>query len=285
VYSAPRPEASENLQGKVLGFPSATSWGPGRLDVFARGDKNNALWHKWKEGNKPWSAWENLGGVIYQSPSCVSWGPNRIDCLVVGGGGHMYHKWWYGKWSGWENHGGVVTEAISCVARRERALDCFVRGTDMALYKMSWTDKTGWTPWVRLGGKLDSAPSCVAKQPDMIHCFFRGNDNNLKERSFQMDDNGSVANGEGEWNDLGGDIQDTPSAIYVDHGKIEVMVRGRNGRMKRRFHSDGRWHEWHETEIHLEQPVSAIRERGTRNIEYFLINNKSVMHDRLELLE
>jgi len=155
----------------------------------------------------------------------------------------------------------------------------------MALYKMSWTDKTGWTPWVRLGGKLDSAPSCVAKQPDMIHCFFRGNDNNLKERSFQMDDNGSVANGEGEWNDLGGDIQDTPSAIYVDHGKIEVMVRGRNGRMKRRFHSDGRWHEWHETEIHLEQPVSAIRERGTRNIEYFLINNKSVMHDRLELLE
>jgi len=286
VYSAPRPDPPENLEGVVQGFATAVSWGPGRLDVFARGT-DNAMWHRWKD-NGPWAPWESLGGVIFQSPSCVSWGPNRIDCFVVGGGGAMFHKWWDGRrWNGWENRGGVITDAISCTARRERAIDCFARGTDMALFKMSWTDGTGWTGWVKLGNaRLDSAPACVAKQPDAIHCFYRGNDNNLKEKTLQMNDDGTVANGDGEWTDLGGDINETPSAVYLEGGKIEVMVRGRHMRMKRRFHADGRWHGWQDTSIHLDQPVAAVRERGTRNIHYFLINDRgNVVYSTLQLLE
>lgn len=50
VKSEITPNASwsdwEDLGGTILDSPAAVSWGPNRIDTFARGT-NNHLYHKW----------------------------------------------------------------------------------------------------------------------------------------------------------------------------------------------------------------------------------------------
>ncbi|HEX4609483.1 MAG TPA: hypothetical protein VH092_14895, partial [Urbifossiella sp.] len=43
------PADWESLDGKVTDPPVAVSWGPNRLDLFARGT-DGAVWHKWWDG-------------------------------------------------------------------------------------------------------------------------------------------------------------------------------------------------------------------------------------------
>jgi hypothetical protein len=84
----------EYLGGVILEEPNCVSWGPNRIDCFARGG-DDAMYHRWWDGTG-WGGWEWLDGVIKEQPSCVSWGPNRIDCFARGGDDAMYHRWWDG---------------------------------------------------------------------------------------------------------------------------------------------------------------------------------------------
>ena len=68
------------------------SWGPNRIDCFARGT-NLAMFHRWWDGSA-WGGWENLGGIILEGPNCVSWGANRLDCFARGTDRAMLHRWW-----------------------------------------------------------------------------------------------------------------------------------------------------------------------------------------------
>ena len=68
------------------------SWGPNRLDCFARGT-DNAMWHRWWDGGS-WGGWESLGGIILSGPDCVAWGPNRLDCFAPGTDNALYHRRW-----------------------------------------------------------------------------------------------------------------------------------------------------------------------------------------------
>jgi len=69
--------------------PAITSWGPNRLDIFARGTDNNLL-HTYGEGST-WSDWEDLGGPIFSSPAAVSSSPGRIDVFAAGEAGQLMH--------------------------------------------------------------------------------------------------------------------------------------------------------------------------------------------------
>ncbi len=85
--------------------PAAASWGPNRLDVFARGE-NDHLWHKRWAGGKDWSEWRDLGGgQLTSAPAAVSWGPNRIDVFVRGADHQLAHKRWTDDkdWSEWRD--------------------------------------------------------------------------------------------------------------------------------------------------------------------------------------
>ena len=122
----------ESLGGIILVTPHAVSWGPNRLDIFARGS-DNAMYHRWWNGNN-WGGWESLGGVILKDPIPVSWGANRLDVFAEGTDGAVYHRWWNGtNWGGWESLGGVITSNISAVCWGPNRIDLFARGTDMAL--------------------------------------------------------------------------------------------------------------------------------------------------------
>jgi hypothetical protein len=53
----------QNLGGKELtDTPATSSWGPGRLDLFAKGS-GGTLQHMWSD-NGGWYNWENLGGNL-----------------------------------------------------------------------------------------------------------------------------------------------------------------------------------------------------------------------------
>ena len=83
----------ESQGGVLTSGPGASSWAPGRLDVFGRGT-DSALWHKWYEGG--WGDWESLGGTLTSSPAAVSWGPGRIDVFARGTDSALWHTWYEG---------------------------------------------------------------------------------------------------------------------------------------------------------------------------------------------
>ena len=99
----------ENLGGILLEQPDCVSWGPSRIDCFARGT-DQAMWHRWLDGTQ-WGGWESLGGILLEQPDCVSWGANRLDCFARGTDRAMWHRWWDGaQWGGWESLGGILLE-------------------------------------------------------------------------------------------------------------------------------------------------------------------------------
>jgi len=98
VYSGDEWIAYWEISGgfRTTTSPAIASWGPGRLDVFSRGE-NNALWHKWF-ANGAWHAWESLGGFVTAGPAAVSWGTGRIDAFARGTDGAFWHRWFDGAW-------------------------------------------------------------------------------------------------------------------------------------------------------------------------------------------
>jgi hypothetical protein len=129
--------AWESFGGILLEEPDCVSWGPGRLDCFAR-STDQAMWHRWWDGGQ-WGAWESLGGALLEQPDCVSWGSDRIDCFARGTDQAMWHRWWDGwQWGGWETLGGILLEQPDCVSWGPNRLDCFARGTDRAMWHRWW---------------------------------------------------------------------------------------------------------------------------------------------------
>jgi hypothetical protein len=130
----------EDLGGVIDGAPAAVSWGPNRIDCFARG-MNNHMWHKWWNG-AAWSGWEDLGGVITAGPAAASWTVNRLDCFVKGGDNSLWYKWrdasvvhnHAGTWSGWHRLGGIFDDEPGAVSWGTNRIDVFVRGTNNHMF-------------------------------------------------------------------------------------------------------------------------------------------------------
>ena len=64
-----------------------TSWGSGRLDLFATGS-NNQLYHQWYDGGPAWSGWQLAqSGTLTSAPAAVS--PAVGDVQVFGRGTNL----------------------------------------------------------------------------------------------------------------------------------------------------------------------------------------------------
>ena len=133
----------ENLGGVLASDPAAVSWGPDRIDVFARGT-DNALLHICWNGTT-WSEWENLGGILCSGPGVASWGSGRLDVFMRGPSDSLWHKSYSGAWSSWENLGGVITSDPDAVSVAVNSIDVFARGSDNALWH-TWWDGSAWRP-------------------------------------------------------------------------------------------------------------------------------------------
>ena len=97
--------------GGIVGAPKAISWGPDRLDIFARGRNDGQLYIKsWTGSAGGWvpaqtADWNPLGappgGAVAQPPEVVSWAADRLDIFVTGIDGQLYTKSWAGSTVGW----------------------------------------------------------------------------------------------------------------------------------------------------------------------------------------
>ena len=160
--SAPPPppswHAAESLGGTLTSEPDISSWGPGRLDVFAKGAENG-LSHKYWDGTG-WSTWENLGGTLASGPSAVSWGPNRIDVVARMADNTIGHWYWAGAGWGFDNLGGNITSNPDISSWGGNRLDIFGRGPSGELQHRAWS--AGWFPWESLGGNIIGGPGAVS---------------------------------------------------------------------------------------------------------------------------
>jgi hypothetical protein len=140
-----------SLGGGLTSAPAICSWGPGRLDIFARGE-DFALWHKHSPDlqNWEWSKWESLGGELTSPPAAVSWGEGRIDVFVRGTDRALWHRWFtHGNWSGWESLAGALNFGPAVSSWGPGRLDVFARGTDNTIFQRTFDGS--WRAWTPIG--------------------------------------------------------------------------------------------------------------------------------------
>ncbi|KAL8688135.1 MAG: hypothetical protein Q9218_005879 [Villophora microphyllina] len=154
----PSTNEFENLGGGCDGKNaiSASTWGPGRLDLFCRGPDGDLL-HQYYDGSN-WQpsqgSLESLSGSITSGPSVVSWGENRLDIFAFDDQDKITHLYWDGnQWSKWETFD-APTEfqrgSLSVTSWGPNRLDIFVLGTDGSLWHKYW-DGSQWPDWELLG--------------------------------------------------------------------------------------------------------------------------------------
>lgn len=227
---APAWHSPVNLGGQIVGDPDASSWGWGRLDVFARGT-NDALHTIYFDGTN-WSGWSNLGGpTLTSAPGAVAWGPNRIDVVGRASDGTVAH-WWYdgSKWN-IDNLGGPILGSPDISSWSAGRLDVFASGTDGTL-QHKWFTGTSWSPWESLGGKLTSGPGAVSWGPNRIDVVARATDGSVAHWWF---DGAKWAS-----DNLGGVIVGKPSISSWAPGRLDVFVRGTNDALHHRWYA-GSW--------------------------------------------
>jgi hypothetical protein len=157
----------QDLGGQMVGAPAAVSWGPGRVDLFARGRDGRIHNKVWESARGDWwpsrTGWQDLGGDGNGPPVAVSWGPGHLDVFAVEAGGAVLHKAWNadpGTWwpaqTDWQNLGGSVVGVPSAVSWEPGRVDLFVRGADRHVHNKVWESARGdWWPnrtgWQDLG--------------------------------------------------------------------------------------------------------------------------------------
>ncbi len=235
--------------------PSCVSWGPGRIDCFARGPRNT-LEHIWYAGR--WSRWEDLGGSLSSSPSAVSWGPGRLDVFARDGAGNLAQKYYDGSWK-WANLGpptsgyGDVAEMDSgpgCAALRDGRITCWLIATLRApqfprplrsFWIRHYRPKGGWTQWYKGDntGTIRDTPSVIAFDNSIVEyveVFMRGAGNKL----IQMDRTPNAR----DWIDLGGQLHSRPSCVSWGVNRIDCFARGPYNHLIHKWFANRRWSGW-----------------------------------------
>lgn len=243
----------ESLGGVLTSAPAVCSWGPSRLDVFARG-ADGGLMHNWFDGS--WNDWERLGSeVIAGDPCAVSWGPGRIDVLVRGTDGGLYHKSFDGEWSGYRQLSLVPFEGSPAVCSwGPGRLDVFVRGADGGLRHMRFDGS--WHPFEPLGGTLTSDPAAVAWGPGRIDVLARTPAGSLGHIWHEN-------NVWSAWEDLGGELETRPAICSAGVGSLDIFCVGSQGRVHARSYQN-QWGAWAGMEIQVASSVACACWEPTR---------------------
>jgi len=208
--------------GGVLAFaPVASTWGPGRLDVFVAGT-DGILYHRFIDGGA-WQPWEGLPGppghAVTSEASAVSPELGMVDVFVRGGDAALWHRRYAnGQWEGWQRLGGVLAGAPAAVAVGAGRIDVFVKGTDSRLYLDAF-DGNNWS-WTGPGGRIADSPVAVSASAGSADAFVMGVDGALWRWSTSTG-----------WAFVGGRIATRPGASVRTGGVLDAFVNGVDGRL------------------------------------------------------
>jgi Repeat of unknown function (DUF346) len=225
----------ESLGGTLSSSPAATSWGPNRIDLFARG-QDLALYHMWWDGT--WHYWTKLGGSLSSDPVAVSWGANRLDVFARGQDLALYHMWSTdggATWQWWTKLGGSLSSNPGGSTWGTGRIDLYAAGQDKALYHM-WTSDggTSWNYWTKLGGTLSSDPAAASWGMNRLDVFARGQD--LALYHMWSTDGGTTWQW---WTKLGGSLSSSPAATTWGPNRLDLFARGQDTGMYHMWSTDG----------------------------------------------
>jgi hypothetical protein len=226
------------IAANMTSAPAVASWGPGRLDVFARG-LDNALYYTYSaDGGNSWVYWQRIPANMSSAPTAVSWGTNRIDVFARGADNALYHTYTIDggvTWVYWTRIAANMSSAPAVSSWGPNRLDVFARGQDLALYHTYTTDGgTTWIYWERLGASMTSDPAAVsAPGSNRIDVFARGNDNAVYRRTYD------TTNGWQYWVRIGGNLGSAPGAASWAAGRLDVLALGQDGALYHTYSTDG----------------------------------------------
>jgi GxGYxY sequence motif in domain of unknown function N-terminal/GxGYxYP putative glycoside hydrolase C-terminal domain len=172
---------------KLLGSPSALSWGAGRFDVFVRGNDGN-IWHIYDINYSSWSSWEghgqNAAGAVTNDVAACTWGVNRLDLYTLGqGNGQIYHQYWAG--SGWkpsistwqQDLPETTANGLGASSWGISRIDLFANaGSDIAhSWYSEWT-WPGWSETLTPPATPEMSPCAASWLPNRLDMFVVGSD-------------------------------------------------------------------------------------------------------------
>jgi repeat uncharacterized protein DUF346 len=259
----------ENLGGAMTADPGISSWGPNRLDVFARG-ADNALYHDWWEGGLGWQGWGYLGGVIASGPSATSWGPGRIDVGALAPDGSLAHTWFQpNSWFS-DNLGGTFTSDPGFSSWGENRIDIVGRGAEHALWHKFWNG-LGWSAWEYVGGDLNSAPSIVSWEPNRLDVVALAANNTVAHTWW--------TNGQWFSDNIGGNFLSAPAIASPEPGRLDAFGRGvENGLWHNAFLPGVGWTGWQRIGGPIYSAPAAVAKEKNRIDVVGMGFNNSVEH-------
>lgn len=154
-----------SLDGLLADPMSGVAWGPGRVDVFARG-LDGAVHHRARVGAdwQPSPGWRPLGGAFTGAPAAVATQVGQLHVVGRGTDGAVWHIQGDGaSFGGWASLGGKTTHDPAAVSWGPDRFDVFVRGLDGAIYQKAWL---GGSWWPSADGFQAVGPGCtIAGKP------------------------------------------------------------------------------------------------------------------------
>jgi hypothetical protein len=256
-------------QGPPSDRIGVSTYGPGRLDLFAR-DEDHHLTHR-VHTDGHWGSWKDLGGKISSAPAAVSWASGRIDVFAQDTDAHLVHKWWSdGAWHGWEDLGGHLTSAPVVVSQGEKSLDVFARGKDDHLVHKYFRAGTGWSSWKDLGGNLASTPAAASWAEGRLDVFARNTDDKLLHIYFN-------GNQWSAWKTMQGPIRSGPMVTSWGEGRLDVFATGGKDQLVHRWYKDGAWSDgWEDLGGKLVSPPTGVS-WGDHRIDVFARGGDNVL--------
>lgn len=167
----------------VSSKPAAVSWGPGRVDLVARGTDGSVL-HWWGDGDT-FAGPESLGGSILYAPAIASRGAGQLQIFAVGTDHQLFVRSFGALgWSpGWSPLGGWINASPGAVSMDDSSTDVFVRGGDNALWHR-WQRGGTWYGYESLGGSLTSGPAAASFNPGRLEVYGRNLAGGLSARTW-----------------------------------------------------------------------------------------------------
>jgi hypothetical protein len=207
----------------MVSWPTVTSWGPDRLDIFVHSMADGQIYHKAWMGTH-WhpstTGWQPLGGAFgntTSSPAVTSWAPNRLDIFMETDDA-IYQKTWNGsQWkpstSGWQALGGDGLGHVAVTSWAANRLDVFAKNVfDENVYHKAWNGSQ-WQPsptsWQALGnGRIYTGPVPVSWGANRLDIFaVAGTSDPKKYPLYHKAWNGSTWQPSlSGWDSLGGDF-------------------------------------------------------------------------------
>jgi hypothetical protein len=212
--------------------PAVVSWGPDRIDVFARGLDQAAFHKAWAQGWSPGqNEWEAVGGGFASALALESWGPDRLDAFGVGLDQAMWHKAWAQGWSpgqtAWEPIGGAFVSPPAVASWGSDRLDVFALGKDRAVWHKAWAQ--AWFPsqndWEPLGGTFIHPPAVASWGPERLDVFGVGLDKAMYHKAWKEGWHPSPD----AWEFLGGGFTSAPAVTSWGEDRLDLFALGLDG--------------------------------------------------------